>query len=151
MSWDLDQIYHDLQTRGTASRIGGFYIVGSTDQLVNDQSATGKAYQGHLALGPARGDGHIVWTGLCSYGPGSCPQRQQSLVYQGASAPQACAAANEKVLSKLKRGYESTYGYPHLLDARAIIRELEDTLGEELPRIRAAAPSALEQLLGSQG
>ena len=149
MSWDLEQIYHDLQTGGKVSRIGDCCVVGSTESMINHQSATGKVYQGHLALGPARGDGNIVWVGLCSYGPGSCPQRQQSRVYQGISAPQACAAANDKVLSKIKRGYESNCGYPQLLDARTIINELKETLGGELPLITTSSPSALEQLLGS--
>lgn len=149
MSWDLEQIYHRiLEDSAGVTRAGGYCIVASGEALVNRQSATGKVYQGHLALGPLKGSRDIVWVGLCTYGPGNSPQSQQSVVYQGVSMAQACQAANQKVLSKIKRGYEPELGYPRLLDQRSIVEEISELFDGEMPQT-SSTPSALEQLLGS--
>ena len=150
MSLDLEQLYYDLgDAKGGAGQLAGCHILARSESLVNYQSATNKQYQAVLALGPAKQSGDIVWLGVCVYGPGNQPQRQQTRVYEGMDVHYACQAANNKLLSKLKRGYEAPMGgYPQLLSGTQVLYDLEEGL-EELPQLetRPAASSALEQAL----
>jgi len=148
LSLDLEQIYFDLgEAADGPGRLAGCHIISSSSLLTNHQSATGKKYQGHVALGPARSSGQIVWLGICTYGPGNAPRSQQSCVYEGMSLEQACQAVNAKVLGKTKRDYQASESYPDLLVECLVLDKLGST-ESELPQATQPGESALAQVVG---
>lgn len=83
-------------------------LLASSELLTNRQSATSKEYQGHICFGPAnpsRPD-QRTFIGLCTYGRGGAVTSQFKVYAQSSSIFPVCAAVEDVLYKKVRRGYQ---------------------------------------------
>ena len=147
---DLQTLFNQLGPRAEISnaRLADLHCIQGGALLRNDQSPTGKEYQGWIALGTSRTTGQAAWIGVCVYGPGGRVDSHFSIVYDGMSLDAACQAVNHRIDQKLARGYDAER-CGVFVDPSEVIEILQDRAGE-LPHLgeqELASNSALARLL----
>ena len=147
---DLQTIFNQLGPRAEISnaRLADLHCIQGGSILRNDQSPTGKEYQGWVALGTSRETGQAAWIGVCVYGPGGRVDSHFNIVYDGVSLQAACQAVNSRINQKLGRGYDAER-CGVFVEPSEVIAILQERAGELpcLDESATASSSALARVL----